>query len=72
MVTLDMIDRCIDIDDIGVTIRTLLAVAATGYKETGIRKWDIRYKKAVIGKLHVGTKQRPPAKITASPVNTPS
>ena len=43
----------IDITDMGVTIRTLLAVAADGYKETQRRKWSVKYKGAVIGWLQV-------------------
>lgn len=41
------------VPDLGVTLRTLLGVAAQGYKETGRRRWSIRYKGALIGSLQV-------------------
>lgn len=55
MVTIDIKDKVIDIEDIGVTMRTLLAVAATGCAETGRRKWSIRYKNAIIGNVVVAS-----------------
>jgi len=39
--------------DLGVTMRTLLAAAATGAKRTGRRAWTVRYKSAVIGSVRV-------------------
>lgn len=56
-------DFCIDIEDLGVTLRTLLAVGAAGYRETGRRKWGVRYKNAMIGNIQVAS-TRPPARIT--------
>ena len=64
MLTYSAVDNCIDIEDIGVTLRTLLAVGATGFKETGRRKWNIRYKGALIGAIQVAS-HRPPAAMTA-------
>jgi len=43
----------IEITDLGVTLRTLLAVAAQGYQTQQRRKWSIKYKGAVIGWLQV-------------------
>lgn len=41
------------IEDIGVTVRTLLAVAAQGMEDCGNRKWHIVYKDARIGIVQV-------------------
>lgn len=43
------------IEDIGVTVRTLLAVGAKGYTESQNRKWHIVYKNARIGTIQVKT-----------------
>lgn len=43
----------IEVTDLGVTLRTLLAVAADGYKVRQRRKWSVRYKGAVIGWLQI-------------------
>lgn len=66
MVTVDMKDKVIDIEDLGVTMRTLLAVAATGYAKTDRRKWGIRYKNVVIGNVQVASLK--PEYPQASPV----
>lgn len=63
-VMLDMDDSVIDIDDIGVTLRTLLAVAANGCSLNNKRKWGIRYKNAIIGSVQCSSTPRVPAKIT--------
>lgn len=62
MVKLDLNDHSISIDDIGVTIRTLLAVAATGYAETDRRKWSIKYKGVAIGNVQVASTPKVAAK----------
>lgn len=41
------------ISDIGVTMRTLLAVAAKGLAECGNRRWHVVYKEARIGLVQV-------------------
>jgi hypothetical protein len=56
-------DYSIDIEDLGVTLRTLLAVGAAGCKSTGRRKWDIRYKSAIIARIQVSS-ARLPARIS--------
>lgn len=53
-------EHCIDIEDLGVTVRTLLAVGVSGYKACGRRRWDIRFKGAIIGKIQVSTIRQPP------------
>jgi hypothetical protein len=65
MVMIDVTDQCLDVDDIGVTLRTLLAVAAKGYAETGKRRWQIRLKGAMIGSVQCASTPRVPARITA-------
>jgi hypothetical protein len=52
-VTLNTERKEIYIDDIGVTMRTLLAVAAQGMEDCGNRKWHIVYKDARIGLVQV-------------------
>lgn len=54
-VTIDVIKKEIYIEDIGVTFRTLLAVAAKGYAETQTRRWHVVYKGARIGIVQVKT-----------------
>lgn len=56
MVVRDDEERIIIISDLGVTMRTIMAVAATGYSVTGKRRWRIQYKLAIIGKVSVSTK----------------
>jgi hypothetical protein len=43
------------VPDIGVTLRTLLAVAAKGYDATKRRSWKVVYKSTVIGSVRVKT-----------------
>lgn len=57
MVVRDDEERIIIITDLGVTMRTIMAVAATGYSVTGKRRWRIQYKQAIIGKVSVSTKE---------------
>lgn len=67
MVTIDIEDQVMDIEDIGVTLRTLLAVAAKGYAQTNKRRWGIRYKNAVIGNVQVQSNPKP-GSLQASPM----
>jgi hypothetical protein len=43
------------IEDIGVTMRTMLAVAAKGQAECGVRRWHVVYKEVRIGMVSVKT-----------------
>lgn len=45
----------IHMTDLGVTMRTLLAVGAKGYEETQRRTWKIVYKNVIIGEVRVAT-----------------
>lgn len=53
MITVDKDTFIIDIPDPGVTIRTLLAVAAEAGKEVQKRTWRIRLNKAIVGSVRV-------------------
>lgn len=55
MITRDDENATIDIEDIGVTLRTLLAHAATGYVNNPKRVWKIRYKQVIIGSVRLKT-----------------
>jgi hypothetical protein len=46
------------IQDLGVTMRTLLAVAAQGFAENGRRRWYVVYKNAKIGVVQVASTPR--------------
>lgn len=52
----------IHITDIGVTLRTLLAVAADGLKTSGTRKWSIMYRGVKIGQVQVKDQEYKDAK----------
>lgn len=43
----------LQVPDLGVTLRTLFAVAAAGHAKTGKREWKLEYKGAIVGKLKV-------------------
>lgn len=43
----------IEIEDLGVTLRTLLSCADNGCRSTGERTWGILYKGCVIGNVRV-------------------
>ena len=45
--------KTLTIPDLGVTMRTIMAVAASGYVETQDRSWKIIYKGAHIGTVKV-------------------
>ncbi len=57
-VTFDNEKKEIYIDDIGVTFRTLLAVAAKGYEQSCTRRWHVVYKGARIGLVQVKTEDK--------------
>lgn len=49
------------INDLGVTMRTMLAVAANGHSECANRKWHIVYKGIRIGMVQVSDRSTNPA-----------
>lgn len=53
MVTFDAEAGTIDVPDIGITLRTLLSVAAQGYKVNPRRTWKVRYKEVIIGSIRI-------------------
>lgn len=55
MITTICEDATIVVDDIGVTLRTLLAVAAEGYKTNPKRVWKVSYANVVIGSVRIRT-----------------
>lgn len=55
MITIEREAATLAIEDLGVTLRTLLACAATGYKDNRKRKWNIVYKTVVIGSVRLKT-----------------
>lgn len=57
-ITYDVEKYEIYIEDIGATMRRLLAVAAQGFAETGRRRWHIVYKNARIGLVQVASERR--------------
>lgn len=57
-VTLNADKKEIYIEDLGVTFRTMMAVAARGYKESQVRRWHVVYKGARIGLVQVKTEQK--------------
>lgn len=61
-VTFNAAKKEIYIKDIGVTMRTLLAVAAKGQAESGNRRWHIVYKEARIGLVQVKSQLQSPIK----------
>lgn len=54
-VVIDLDNNQLCITDIGVTLRTLLACAATGYATTKKRRFGIKYKEVIIGNISVKT-----------------
>ena len=59
-VQLDVAEATLDIPDIGVTIRTLLACASEGYKLNPKRVWKIRYKNTIVGSVRIKTHNHVP------------
>lgn len=55
MITTDIENATLNITDIGVTLRTLLGYAATGYKENRKRKWNVVYKGVVVAAVRLKT-----------------
>lgn len=52
-VTVDNENIRLVLSDMGVTMRTLLAVAASAYPETKRRRWNLVYKGALIGRIQI-------------------
>ncbi len=59
-VAVNMQDSTLTIEDMGVTVRTLLAHAASGYALNQKRKWLVLYKGVEIGSFQVRTKNKKP------------
>lgn len=57
-VHLNVDEGVLTIPDLGVTLRTLLAVASNGYSLSGRRTWKIDYKSVVIGSVRVKTERK--------------
>jgi len=55
MVLTDTTATTLTVPDIGVTLRTLLACAAKGYKTNRKRTWKVMYKNVVIGSVRIKT-----------------
>lgn len=55
MITVNTVEAILGIPDIGVTVRSLLGAAAEGYKVNKQRRWNIKYKEVVIGKIYLKT-----------------
>lgn len=55
------------ISDLGVTLRTLLACAVTGYKSNPKRTWKVQYKSVVIASVRIKTDGTP----SVGPVSSP-
>lgn len=55
MVVVNNDEATLDVPDLGVTIRTLLACAAKGYKNNPKRVWKLRYKAVIIGSVRLKT-----------------
>ena len=58
MITACIDEATLDVPDMGVTLRSLLACAAKGYEENNKRTWKIRYKSVIIGSVRVKSKER--------------
>lgn len=52
-VQVDIKNTTLIVPDLGITLRTLLACAASGYEETKKRQWKLLYKDAVIGSVRI-------------------
>jgi hypothetical protein len=55
MITRDIENATLVIEDIGVTLRTLLAHAASGYKQNPKRVWKVSYKGTIVGSVRLKT-----------------
>lgn len=56
MVKIDADNGTLAVPDIGVTLRTLMACAAEGYKTRPKRVWKVLYKDTVIGSVRIKNK----------------
>ena len=55
MINIDSEQGILDIPDLGVTLRTMLGCAVTGYKSNPKRTWKLKYKGVVIGSVRIKT-----------------
>lgn len=55
MITIDTEQGILDIPDLGVTLRTMLASAVRGYASNPKRTWKLRYKNVLIGSIRIKT-----------------
>lgn len=55
-VTIDAENATLTVPHIGITLRTLLAVAADGYKTNPRRTWKVAYLGTVIGSIRIKDK----------------
>ncbi len=53
MVSIDPENGTLNVPDIGVTLRTLMAAAASGYKTRPKRVWKVIYKGIVVGSVRI-------------------
>jgi hypothetical protein len=53
MITTDAENATLDVPDLGITLRSLLAVAAAGYTVNPKRIWKVRYKNSIIGSIRI-------------------
>lgn len=49
----DIENNTLQVPDLGVTLRTLMACAASGYEVSKKRQWKLLYKGAIIGSVKV-------------------
>lgn len=49
----DTENNTLQVPDLGVTLRTLMACAATGYEVSKKRQWKLLYKGAIIGSVKI-------------------
>lgn len=62
-VKLNVEEQCIEIEHLGITMRTLMAVGAQGYAQTSKRRWNIKYMNVKIASIQVASSKNPPARI---------
>lgn len=55
MITVCSDEAVLEVEDIGVTLRTLLGFAAEGFKHNPKRVWKVRYKDTIIGSVRLRT-----------------
>lgn len=53
MITVDTENAILEVPDLGVTLRTMLGSAVTGYKSNPKRTWKLKYKGVIVGSVRV-------------------